>query len=136
MKEELEKYNEYKVALKQAERDLHIEYSKEAKISGSNFEINGDIRPTGYMSNNIENHIINKSDRIMELEEIIKDLQFKIEIIDLALKTLKMKDRQAIELRFFQKLEYNEISEKLGVVNVEQKIRNAIQKLDKKIIIE
>lgn len=135
MKEELERYNDYKFALKQIERDLHIEYSKEAKISGSNFEINGDIRPTGYMTNNIENQIINKSDRIMELEEQKKDLQLKIEIIDLALKTLKTKDRQAIEMRYFQKLEYNEISQKLGIVKIEQKISNAIKKIDQKVII-
>jgi len=135
MKEELENYNKYKLQIVQIDKAIRNEINKEAKISGSNFEINGDIRPTGYMTNNIENQIINKSDRIMELEEQKKDLELKIEIIDRALATLKSTDRQAIEMRFFQKLEYNEISATLGIVKIEQKISNAIKKLENNILI-
>lgn len=135
MKEELENYNKYKLQIVQIDKAIRNEINKEAKISGSNFEINGDIRPTGYMTNNIENQIINKSDRIMELEEQKKDLELKIEIIDRALATLKSTDRQAIEMRFFQKLEYNEISAALGIVKIEQKISNAIKKLENNILI-
>lgn len=135
MKEELENYNKYKLQIVQIDKAIRNEINKEAKISGSNFEINGDIRPTGYMTNNIENQIINKSDRIMELEEQKKDLELKIEIIDRALATLKSTDRKAIEMRFFQKLEYNEISAALGIVKIEQKISNAIKKLENNILI-
>lgn len=135
MKEELENYNKYKLQIVQIDKAIRNEINKEAKISGSNFEINGDIRPTGYMTNNIENQIINKSDRIMELEEQKKDLELKIEIVDRALATLKSADRQAIEMRFFQKLEYNEISAALGIVKIEQKISNAIKKLENNILI-
>lgn len=135
MKEELENYNKYKLQIVQIDKAIRNEINKEAKISGSNFEINGDIRPTGYMTNNIENQIINKSDRIMELEEQKKDLELKIEIVDRALATLKSADRQAIEMRFFQKLEYNEISATLGIVKIEQKISNAIKKLENNILI-
>lgn len=131
MKEELENYNQYKADLKKIEYELYKENRKEISISGSNFEINGDRRPEGYMSNNIEKQIINKSDKVSQLEDQKRELEYKIGIIDSALMTLKSTDRQAIEMRFFKKMEYNEISTKLGITKIEQKIYNAIKKMEK-----
>lgn len=134
MKEELERYNDYKCQLKVLEKELRKEQNKEAKISGSNFEINGDIRPKGYMTNNIENQIINKTDRMREIEEKINDLKSRIEIIDYALKTLKNNDRIAIQMRFFDKVSFDAIASTFGLSTykeAEQKVRNAVAKLDK-----
>jgi len=131
MKEELENYNQYKADLKKIEYELYKENKKEISIGGSNFEINGDRRPEGYISNNIEKQIINKSVKVSQLEDRKRELEYKIGIIDSALMTLKSTDRQAIEMRFFKKMEYNEISTKLGITKIEQKIYNAIKKMEK-----
>lgn len=131
MKEELENYNQYKADLKKIEYELYKESKKEISIGGSNFEINGDRRPKGYISNNIEKQIINKSVKVSQLEDKKRELEYKIGIIDSALMTLKSTDRQAIEMRFFKKMEYNEISTKLGITKIEQKIYNAIKKMEK-----
>ena len=136
MKEELERYNDYKCQLKVLEKELRKEQNKEAKISGSNFEINGDIRPKGYMSNNIENQIINKTDRIEEIEEKIADLKLRIEIIDYALKTLKNNDRIAIQMRFFDKLSYDTIANTLNLSDrkaAQKKVTIAIENIEKVI---
>ena len=136
MKEELERYNDYKCQLNVLEKELRKEQNKEAKISGSNFEINGDIRPKGYMSNNIENQIINKTDRIEEIEEKIADLKSRIEIIDYALKTLKNNDRIAIQMRFFDKLSYDTIANTLNLSDrkaAQKKVTIAIENIEKVI---
>lgn len=134
MREELKKYNEYKFELKILKRKLRQENEEEVKISGSNFEVNGDIRPQGYMSNNIEKQIINKADRVKELEEKIIDLEERINIIDTALNTLKNNDRLAIEMYFFRGLSQEAVASTLGLVDgkkVQQKISNAIIQMDK-----
>lgn len=134
MREELKKYNEYKFELKILKRKLRQENEEEVKISGSNFEVNGDIRPQGYMSNNIEKQIINKADRVKELEEKIIDLEERINIIDTALNTLKNNDRLAIEMYFFRGLSQEAVASTLGLVNgkkAQQKISNAIIQMDK-----
>lgn len=134
MKEELEKYGDYKCELKNLKRELRKEENREVKISGSNFAVNGDIRPKGYMSNNSENQIINKNDKIAEIKEKISDLEERIEIIDLALKTLKNNDRIAVEMRYFDKVSFDAIASTFGLSTykeAEQKVRNAVAKLDK-----
>lgn len=134
MREELKKYNEYKFELKILKRKLRQENEEEVKISGSNFEVNGDIRPQGYMSNNIEKQIINKADKVKELEEKIIDLEERINIIDTALNTLKNNDRLAIEMYFFRGLSQEAVASTLGLVDgkkAQQKISNAIIQMDK-----
>lgn len=134
MREELKKYNEYKFELKILKRKLRQENEEEVKISGSNFEVNGDIRPQGYMSNNIEKQIINKADRVKELEEKIIDLEERINIIDTALNTLKNNDRLAVEMYFFRGLSQEAVASTLGLVDgkkAQQKISNAIIQMDK-----
>ena len=136
MKEDLERYNDYKCQLKVLEKEWRKEQNKEAKISGSNFEINGDIRPKGYMTNNIENQIINKTDRMREIEEKINDLKSRIEIIDYALKTLKNNDRIAIQMRFFDKLSYDTIANTLNLSDrkaAQKKVTIAIENIEKVI---
>lgn len=137
MKEELEKYNDYKCQLKMLEKELIKEQNREVKISGSNFEINGDIRPKGYMTNNIENQIISKTDKIKEIEENINDLKLRIEIIDLALKTLKNNDRIALQMKFIDKASDSAIASTLNLTDeksANRKVRRALKKLDEKFI--
>lgn len=45
IKEELEKYNDYKSDIKRIDRNIAELKLEEVTIAGSNFEINGDIRP-------------------------------------------------------------------------------------------
>ena len=134
MRKKLKKYNEYKFELKILKRKLRQENEEEVKISGSNFEVNGDIRPQGYMNNNIEKQIINKADKVKELEERIIDLEERINIIDTALNTLKNNDRLAIEMYFFRGLSQEAVASTLGLVDgkkAQQKISNAIIQMDK-----
>lgn len=44
IKEELENYNDYKSDIKRIDRDIAKLKLEEVTISGSNFEVNGDIR--------------------------------------------------------------------------------------------
>lgn len=45
IKEELDKYNDYKSYIKSIDRDIAELKLEDITISGSNFEVNGDIKP-------------------------------------------------------------------------------------------
>lgn len=133
MKEYLENYYKYKARIKKLRIDLKKELNKEAKVSGSNFEINGDIRPTGYMSNNIENQIISKTDKIKEIEDEIEELEDIIELVDEALKMLSYKERQVVEMAVMQDKDHSIVASALGyeqVNSITRIISGAIQKME------
>lgn len=54
IKEELENYNNYLAEIKAKKYSIKKLELEEVTISGSNFSINGDIKPKGYMSSNVE----------------------------------------------------------------------------------
>lgn len=108
---EFKKYNDYKLELAKAKRDLYRSIMQDVKVSGSNFEVNGDIRPTGYMASNIENQIINKADLEIQLESKIKDLESKIDLLDNLVNILPFKDRRIFNMRYKLNMDWQSIAD-------------------------
>lgn len=136
MKEYLENYFAYKARIKVLEIELRKQEDNEVKISGSNFELNGDIRPTGYMTNNIENQIINKSDKIIEIEKELEELRDIVELVDLALQILNYKERKVVDMYIMKKMDRNMVASALGYSEVNSITRistAAIKKIERNL---
>ena len=136
MKEYLENYFAYKARIKVLEIELRKQEDNEVKISGSNFELNGDIRPTGYMTNNIENQIINKSDKTIEIEKELEELRDIVELVDLALQILNYKERKVVDMYIMKKMDRNMVASALGYSEVNSITRistAAIKKIERNL---
>lgn len=99
-KEELEGYLDTIAEIDSIELRIKKIEKEDAPISGSNFAVNGDIRPAGYMNNNAENYIIKKNNRIKKLELEREELKAKVKLIDSAINTLNSYHKRLIELRY------------------------------------
>ena len=136
MKDYLENYFAYKARIKALEIELRKQEDNEVKISGSNFELNGDIRPTGYMTNNIENQIINKSDKTIEIEKELEELRDIVELVDLALQILNYKERKVVDMYIMKKMDRNMVASALGYSEVNSITRistAAIKKIERNL---
>lgn len=100
IKEELENYNNYLAEIKAQKYSIKKLELEEVTISGSNFSINGDIKPKGYMSSNVEKKVIDNTDKINRFKKEIEELQAKIEMIDGFINILNDDHRRVIELRY------------------------------------
>lgn len=138
IKDLLENYNNYTAEIKTKEHLIKKIELEEVTISGSNFEINGDIRPKGYMASNIENKIIKRQDKILILKKEIEELKSKIEMIDSYINTLDDYYRRVIELKY----KYNKKPAQIGTILYRGKrainiaLKNAIKELDIKYMKE
>lgn len=138
IKDLLENYNNYTAEIKTKEHLIKKIELEEVTISGSNFEINGDIRPKGYMVSNIENKIIKRQDKILILKKEIEELKSKIEMIDSYINTLDDYYRRVIELKY----KYNKKPAQIGTILYRGKrainiaLKNAIKELDIKYMKE
>lgn len=99
----LENYNNYLVEIKTKEYAIKKLELEEINISGSNFTVNGDIKPKGYMTSNIEGKVIDNTDKIAKLRKEIEELKDKIEIVNRIMNTLKYNDKQLIKMYFIEK---------------------------------
>ena len=99
----LENYNNYLAEIKTKEYAIKKLEVEEISISGSNFAINGDIKPKGYMTSNIEGKVIDNTDKIAKLKKEIEELKDKIEIVNRIMNTLKYNDKQLIKMYFIEK---------------------------------
>ena len=99
----LENYNNYLAEIKTKEYAIKKLEVEEISISGSNFAINGDIKPKGYMTSNIEGKVINNTDEIVKLKKEVEELKDKIEIVNRIMNTLKYNDKQLIKMYFIEK---------------------------------
>ena len=99
----LENYNNYLVEIKTKEYAIKKLEVEEISISGSNFAINGDIKPKGYMTSNIEGKVIDNTDEIVKLKKEVEELKDKIEIVNRIMNTLKYNDKQLIKMYFIEK---------------------------------
>lgn len=99
----LENYNNYLAEIKTKEYAIKKLEVEEISISGSNFAINGDIKPKGYMTSNIEGKVIDNTDKIAKLKKEIEELKDKIEIVNGIMNTLKYNDKQLIKMYFIEK---------------------------------
>jgi DNA-directed RNA polymerase specialized sigma subunit len=100
IKEELENYNNYLAEIKAKKYSIKKLELEEVTISGSNFSINGDIKPKGYMSSNVEKKVIDNTDKINRFKKEIEKLQAKIEMIEGFINILNDDHRRVIELRY------------------------------------
>ena len=134
VKELLENYNNYLAEIKTKEYAIKKLELEEVSISGSNFAVNGDIRPQGYMTSNTEGKIINNADRISKLRKEIDELKAKVDMIDSLLDTLNSFNKRLLELRFKRNLSLESIAGDCGrsVKSIQRTLKNCINKLDKK----
>lgn len=135
IKEELDKYNDYKSYIKSIDRDIAELKLEDITISGSNFEVNGDIKPKGFMSSNIEKKVIKNADKIRELEAKKNKIQAHIDYLDSLINTLDELEKRVIELKYKKNYNLTEISKKIyrARSNVYDIHDRAIQKMDKKL---
>lgn len=136
IKEEMEKYNDYKSEIKKIDRDIAKLKLEEVTISGSNFAVNGDLRPKGYMTSNLEKKVINNADKIRELEAQKAKIQTHIDYLDsLINNTLDDLERKVITLIFKNKYDKTRVAKKIYMsrANVYVILNRAIEKMNKKI---
>lgn len=127
IKEMLENYMNYKAEIKNIDYTIKKIELDEISISGSNYSVNGDIRPKGYMSSNTENKIIKNVDRIKLLEKQKNELEAKIELIDGLINTLSDYHREIVDLKY----KYNKNNNQIATImkREERTIRKAIEKI-------
>ena len=134
MREELDKYNDYLADIKRIERDIVKLRKEEISLNGSNFAVNGYIRPKGYMTSNIENKVINNADKIERLKIDKSELEAKINYIDSLLNTLKYDERNLLRMYYIEKKNMSIIQSvyKREADSIHKSITTYINKLDKK----
>lgn len=132
---ELKKYTEYiaerdKIRFKIIVKNLE---SDNPSINGSNFKINGDIKPGGYMENYAEEDIIFRNDEILRLEKELKEIEARITMIDSILKTLKPFCQELIKSKYFYGLTEEEIArdKQRSKKSIHRTIKNSINKMNK-----
>ena len=132
---ELKKYTEYiaerdKIRFKIIVKNLE---SDNPSINGSNFKINGDIKPGGYMENYAEEDIIFRNDEILRLEKELKEIEARITMIDSILKTLKPFCHELIKSKYFYGLTEQEIArdKQRSKKSIHRTIKNSINKMNK-----
>lgn len=132
IKEMLENYNIYTSEIGVKENKIKKLELEEIGTSGSNFEVNGDIRPQGYMSSNIEKKIIDNTDKINKLKAEIEELRSRINMVDGLIKILKPFNQRIIEMRFKAKLSLESIAGDIDrdVPSVSRTINNCILKME------
>lgn len=131
IKEMLENYNNYLAEIKTKEYAIKKLEVEEISISGSNFTINGDIKPKGYMTSNIEGKVIDNTDKIAKLKKEIEELKDKIEIVNRIMNTLKYNDKQLIKMYFIEKKNAKILA---SILNREEtSIYNSISRILKKM---
>lgn len=139
MEENIEvELNQYKNYIAERSKIIYkIIHKKRIKddpdISGSNFKVNGDIRPAGYMENYTEDKIIEKNDEITDLENQLKELNARIEMIDDILKILRPFCQELIKDKYFNKMTEEEIAKdrKRPSKSIHRTIKNSINKMNK-----
>lgn len=136
MRELLDNYNNYLAEIKTKKYSIKKLELEEVTISGSNFSINGDIKPKGYMSSNTERKVIDNTDKINRLKKEIEELQAKVDMIDSIIdNTLDDLEKQVIVLIFKKKYDKTKVAKKtyMSRANVYVILNKAIDKMDIKI---
>ena len=131
IKEMLVNYMNYKSEIKTIEHEIAKIELEEVSISGSNFAINGDIKPKGFMTSNIENKVVKNVDRLKLLEKKKNELETKINMLDSIINTLNDYHRQIIELKY----KYNKSELQIGTIVYRGKraVNKAIKKAEEKL---
>ena len=108
IQETLENYNSMKarISILQAE----IEKINNEIIDLQGMQLDGLPKATGFVESSLENQVIKKQERIENKERIIKELKFKIDIVEKLVKTLKKTNQDIIEMRYYMKMSIEQIA--------------------------
>lgn len=133
IKRELENYLYYKASISRINNNILALQAKYPEVSGSNFMLNGDIRPQGYMTNNIENDITKKIDELNRLVGEKKILEANIQMLDDMMNTLKPFYKFIIEERYKKNKDIITIAKEVhrSEKSVSRSLNSAIKKLEK-----
>lgn len=112
IKEMLENYNNYLAEIKTKEYTIKKLELHEISVSGSNFAVNGDIKPKGYMTSNLEGKVIDNTDKIAKLKKEIEELKAKIDMLNSYINMLDDYHKRIIELKY----KYNKTSMQIGTI--------------------
>lgn len=132
IKKELENYNNYLAEIKTIEYKIKKLEKEEVAISGSNFEVNGDIKGKGYKSSNTENKIIKNVDKIELLKKKKEELKAKVNMIDGLINILNETEKKVIELWYKKSYKKTEIGKEIYISrsNVYDVEKRAIKKME------
>ena len=85
------------------------------------------------MSSNIENKVIDNTDKINKLKKEIEELKAKIDMVDTYINTLKSNNRKVIIKYFIEKEEIKKIADDINRTEktVTRKLSNSIKYLEK-----
>ena len=108
IQETLENYNSMKarISILQAE----IEKTNNEIIDLQRMQLDGLPKATGFVESSLENQVIKKQERIENKERIIKELKFKIDIVEKLVRTLKKTNQDIIEMRYYMKMSIEQIA--------------------------
>lgn len=108
IQEELENYNSRKASIRIAKSEIRKLKNKIVDYKGANLD--GMPKPQGFVSSSVENFVINKQEKIEELQKDIDENEDIIEIIENLVNTLKKYNQDIISMRYYQKMSIEEIS--------------------------
>lgn len=121
VREDLDNYKRYVVRSKKIDEEIADLKYEDTIINGNNFEVNGDIKPQGFMSSNIEKKIISNVDKIKELEAEKEKIETHINYLDSLINTLDDDKRRVVELRY----KYNKTDLQISkIINITKRAVN------------
>ena len=114
---------EYRIQIEELEEDICC--------SGVSYEFKGGH--TNKISSTTEDMAVKLADKKDDLERLFKISSREIERIDNALNMLKVKERQAIELRFIEEDALPTVCYKMdrSIATAKRSIRNGLEKMEK-----
>ncbi len=133
VKEMLDNYMGYKAGIKIKENKIKEIEQEEISVSSPNLEVNGDIKPKGYVKSNDEEKIVKNIDTVNKLKKEIEELQAKIDIVDSLVATLKHTEKNLIKMYYYEKKDPKIIANILGreTNSIHNSISNIIDKMEK-----
>ena len=108
IQETLENYNSIKARISILQAEIEKINNEIIDIQGA--QLDGLPKATGYVGSSLENQVIRKQERIGNKERTIKELKYKIDIIEKLVKTLKKTNQDIIEMRYFMKMSIEQIA--------------------------
>ncbi|MBV4427136.1 RNA polymerase subunit sigma [Clostridium tyrobutyricum] len=107
-------YSYKKLVIKIKNIDIDIEELKNSYEGCTGINYGERSSPTNKFSSTVENELVNKDYELEKLQNIKKNYERKISKIDNILSILTNDEYRLIELRYFQRLRFKEISEVLN----------------------
>lgn len=108
IQEVLENYNSIKAKICVLQKDIERINDEVAEIQG--VQLDGMPKAKGFVESGLEKQVYAKLQRVEEKEKNIKDLKFKIEIIESLIRTLKKINQDIIKMRYFDKMSIEQIA--------------------------